>query len=124
MQTLCGPCVRELPQPAQGTGWDTSHFKLALGLLFAGQSLVFSLAINVSPPEEDGVRVVLQGLIFAATLVVVTLLGVPLFRTAATELMRGRLSVESLFVTTLVGALLASLQSFLTGSGPIYFEVI
>ena len=52
------------------------------------------------------------------------LLGGSLLHTAATELLCCRLTIEVLFVTTIVGALLASLQSFLTGTGPIYFEVV
>src|SRR5262245_24437702 len=124
MQSVCGPCIGEVPREASGRRWDGTAIKLALGLLFAGQSLVFSLAVNVSPPDEPGVRVALQGLILAATMIVVALLGVPLLRTAAAELMHGRVTIEILFVTTMIGALLASLQSFLTGNGPIYFEVI
>jgi heavy metal translocating P-type ATPase len=124
MQTLCAPCLRETSAAPNGFRWDARIIKLALGLLFSGQSMVFSLAINVSPAEEPGVRVAVQGLILAATMIVVILLGGPLFRTATVELMRGRLTIEILFLTTIVGALLASLQSFLTGTGPIFFEVI
>jgi heavy metal translocating P-type ATPase len=105
-------------------GLDADIVKLALALFFAGQSLVFSLAINVSPPEEPIVRQTVQGLILAATLVVLLLLGGSLIRTAASELLRGRLTIECLFMTTIIGALLASLQSFVTGTGPIYFEVV
>jgi heavy metal translocating P-type ATPase len=122
MQTLCAPCLRE--DVLNGFRWDARIIKLAIGLLFAGQSMVFSLAINLSPAEEPGVRVAVQGLILAATMIVVILLGGPLFRTATAELMHGRLTIEILFVTTIVGALLASLQSFVTGTGPIFFEVI
>jgi hypothetical protein len=121
MQVECGYC--DIPE-AQEIRWNGDIVKLALGLLFAGQSMVFSLAINVSPPDEAGVRVAVQGLIFSATMIVVLLLGTPLLRTAVAELTRGRLTIEMLFVTTIVGALLASLQSFVTGDGPIYFEVI
>src|SRR5262245_49461435 len=104
--------------------WDADIIKLALALLFAGQSMVFSLAINVSPPEEPGARVAVQGLILIATTIVLALLGWSLLQTAGKELLRGRLSIEALFVTTILGALAASLQSFLTGTGPIYFEVV
>jgi heavy metal translocating P-type ATPase len=124
MQTLCTPCLQETSGAPNGFRWDAKIIKLAIGLLFAGQSMVFSLAINVSPAEEPGVRVAVQGLILAATMIVVILLGGPLLRTATAELMHGRLTIEILFVTTIVGALLASLQSFLTGTGPIFFEVI
>jgi heavy metal translocating P-type ATPase len=108
----------------RGFGGNADIGKLAIGLLLAGQSMIFSLAINVSPPEETGVRVIVQGMILIATLIVMLLLGAPLFRAGVGELMRGRLTIEFLFVTAIVGALIASLQSFLTGQGPIYFEVI
>ena len=124
MHTVCGPCLGE-PRSSRVSfaGTPTSSSWLS-PCLFAGQSMTFSLAINISPPEEPGVRLVLQGLIFGATLIVLALLGGPLLRTAATELRRGRLTIEALFVTTILGAQLASLQWFVTGKGPIYFEVV
>src|SRR5262245_14960064 len=96
--------------------WVADIIKLALALLFAGQSMVFSLAINVSPPEEPGGRLAVQGLILGATIIVLALLGRSLLQTATKELFGGRLSIEALFVTTIFGALAASLQSFLTGT--------
>jgi heavy metal translocating P-type ATPase len=104
--------------------WDAGTVKLAVALLFAGQSMVFSLAINISPSEEPGARLVVQGVVLAATVIVMALLGGPLVRAAAAELLHGRVTVELLFVTAILGALAASLQSFLTGEGPIFFEVV
>ena len=122
MQTVCSVCP-SVGEP-RGFRWSADIIKLALALLVAGQSMIFSLAINVSPPEEPGVLLAVQGLIFGATLIVLALIGLRLLHTAATQLSRGRLTIEVLFVTTIVGAMLASLQSFLTGEGPIYFEVV
>ncbi len=102
---------------------DGPIVRLGIALLIAGQSMIFGLAVNLTPPEPT-TRLVLHGLILAATLLVVALLGVPLFRTAAQELRRGQITTESLFVLTLLGALGASLQSMLTGRGAIYFEVV
>src|SRR6516164_7003181 len=125
MQTLCIGCEgSQFNDPRKAFRWDAGAVKLAIALLFAGQSMVFSLAINISPAEEPVARLALQSLIFAATLIVLALLGGPLIYVATTELRQGRLSIEVLFVTTIIGALLASLQSFVTGTGPIYFEVV
>jgi heavy metal translocating P-type ATPase len=124
MQTLCGACVNQKPLESQGIRWDGGIVKLALAVFFAGQSMIFSLAINVTPPDEPAALRAVQGLILAATLVVLALLGGPLLRAVATELCRGRVTIELLFVTSIVGALFASMQSFVTGTGPIYFEVV
>jgi heavy metal translocating P-type ATPase len=124
MQTVCGPCLDEQRCEPHGFRSNGGIFKLAIALLFAGQSMIFSLAINLSPPDEPGVRLAVQSVILGATLIVLALLGGSLLHTAWGELSQGRLTIEILFVTTILGALLASLQSFLTGTGPIYFEVV
>ena len=124
MQTSCVGCDEPSLGEHQGkpsaSQWDAGIIKLAVALLFAGQSMVFSLAINLSPSEEPGMRLAVQGLVLAATLIVLALLGSTLLHAAATELLHGRLTIEVLFVTTILGALAASLQSFLTGAGPIF----
>ena len=40
------------------------------------------------------------------------------------KLRRSRLTIEALFLLTMSGAMFASLQSLILGSGPIYFEVV
>src|SRR4030095_5717261 len=70
------------------------------------------------------VRWLTQTLILCATLLVVVLLGGPLFRAAGDELRRARLTLEALFVLTMSGAMAGSLQAHLTGRGKIYFEVV
>jgi cation transport ATPase len=97
--------------------------RLALSLLLAGQSMMLGLAINLSPPEPDALRL-LQGGVLLATLAVVGLLGWPLARSAWEELRQRRVTLEALFITGMLGATGASLQSFVTGQGPIYFEVV
>jgi heavy metal translocating P-type ATPase len=126
MSIACNGCLSAGEHQAEPRGfqWDAAIIKLALAIFFAGQSMIFSLAINVTPPDEPGVGMAVQGLILSATLIVLALLGGPLLRTAAMELWHGRLTIEILFLTTILGAMLASLQSFLAGTGPIYFEVV
>ena len=86
--------------------------------------MIFGLAINLEEQTTPAVKFGVQGIILAGTLLVVALLGWPLFRTAFSELRRGRLTIEALFLLTMSGAMFASLQSLMSGNGPIYFEVI
>ncbi len=86
--------------------------------------MIFGLALNLHDDVPPPVRNVTQWCIFAGTVLVALLLGGPLVRTAARELSRGRLTIEALFLLTLSGALIASLQAHITGRGKIYFEVV
>ena len=99
-------------------------FRLGVGVLVVGQSMIFGLALNLHDDIPPAVRDFTQWLLFAGTLLVALLLGGPLVRTAAGELRRGRLTVEALFLLTMAGALGASLQAHLTGRGKVYFEVV
>lgn len=98
-------------------------WKLGVGLVLAGQGMLLGLAVNLSEPPSE-VRFLLQSLVLASTLVVAALLGRPLAVGFGQALLRGRLTMEALFVTAIAGAMGASLQSYLTGRGPIYFEVV
>ncbi len=104
--------------------FDGFTVRLGLGLLIAGQSMIFGLAINLEDTTSATVKWGVQSVILAGTLLVMALLGPALARNAVTEIRRGRLSIEALFLLTLAGALAASLQSLISGQGPIYFEVV
>ena len=99
-------------------------FRLGIGLLVVGQSMIFGLALNLHDDVPTDVRWATQTLILASTLVVAALLGGPLARAAGRELRRGRLTIEALFLLTMMGAMAASVQAHFTGRGHIYFEVI
>ena len=86
--------------------------------------MALSLAVNITPPEDAATRIVLQGLVLAAALAVLALLGWPLLETATRELRHFRPTIEGLFLVSIAGAMAASLHSFITGSGPVYFEVV
>ena len=103
---------------------DGFALRLGIGLLVASQSMIFGLAINLEEQTPASVKWGVQCVILLGTVLVLALLGPPLFRTAITELRRGRLTIEALFLVTMSGAIAASLQSFITGRGPIYFEVV
>jgi heavy metal translocating P-type ATPase len=86
--------------------------------------MALSLAVNITPPDDAVTRMVLQGLVLAAAVAVLTLLGWPLLETAIRELLHFQLTIEALFLVSIAGAMAASLHSFITGSGPVYFEVV
>ena len=116
-------CQEGCARPSEGGKFDFGAVRLALAMVIAGQSMIFALGINLEDAAA-GTRLAVQGAILGATLLVLALLGWPLFREAGRELRRGRVGIEVLFVTTLLGALAASVQSLVTGEGPIYFEVV
>jgi heavy metal translocating P-type ATPase len=99
------------------------NVRFAVALLLACQSMMLGLAINLSPPDSETLRL-LQTIVLIATLAVVGLLGWPLARSAWEAVRRRRVTLEALFVTGMLGATGASLQSFATSEGPIYFEVV
>jgi heavy metal translocating P-type ATPase len=86
--------------------------------------MIFGLALNLHDDVPPDVRWFAQTFILVATLLVVALLGGPLFKAALQELRRGRLTLEALFLLTMTGAMAASLQAHITGRGKIYFEVV
>ncbi|QDU60880.1 putative copper-exporting P-type ATPase V [Planctomycetes bacterium Pan216] len=109
--------------PLLGDAPSSVWWRLGASVFLAGQSMLLALAVNLSEPVGTA-RLTLQSLILVATFVVVVLLGFPLAAAALREVRSGRLTIEALFLLTMAGALLASLQSMLLGTGPVYFEVI
>ena len=99
--------------------------RLAVAAVFAGQGMVLSLAVNLTPPEFGGaVYWVLHGGLIAAALGVMAFLGGPLFRATWTMVRERRLSIEGLFALSLVGAFAGSLVASFTGTGDVYYEVV
>ncbi|HOW66203.1 MAG TPA: cation-translocating P-type ATPase [Candidatus Paceibacterota bacterium] len=101
----------------------SSWFKILVAILVAGQAMLLSLAINLSPPEGT-VRWILHGALFFSSVVVAALLGLPLLESVWDNLKARRISIELLFVTGIVGAWGTSLHSTITGSGAVYYEVV
>ncbi len=118
---------QEAASPAlPATSWklDGLGIRLGVSLIIVAQSMIFGLALNLHDDVPAPARLVAQSLILAGTLVVIALLGLPLFRAAWHELRHGRLTIEALFLLTMTGAMAASIQAFATGRGSIYFEVV
>ena len=82
------------------------------------------MALNLHDDIPPNIRSITQSLILCSTIFVIGLFGGPLVRATWTEIRRARITIELLFLLTLLGAMAGSLQAHLTGEGKIYFEVV
>jgi heavy metal translocating P-type ATPase len=115
-----------------GDDCDDLDLKLSLAWLrigvagfFAGQGMVFSLALNMTPPPfGSGAYWILHGGLIASALLVMAFLGGPLFASTFGMLRRRRLSIEGLFTLSLGGAFIGSVVGSITGEGGVYYEIV
>jgi len=104
---------------------DHTWLKLGISIVIAGQSMVWGLALNLTPPPFGSAPyLALHGLLIGSALLVMLLLSGPLFRAAYTQIRTLRPGIEMLFLLSLCGALGGSLHSSLTGDGLTYYEVV
>jgi heavy metal translocating P-type ATPase len=97
--------------------------RIAFAAVVAGQSMIFSLAVNLSPPT--GVtRWVLHGALALSAAVVFALVGLPLLQRACAAAARGRIVFEQLFLAGIFGAFGASLVSTFANVSHVYYEVV
>lgn len=99
--------------------------RIAIAGVFAGQGMMFSLALNMTPPPFGSMPywILHGGLIFSA-LVVMGFLGMPLFASTWGMLRSRRLSIEGLFTLSLLGAFVGSVVGSVTGQGGVFYEVV
>lgn len=120
-------CGRPI-QPGIGKDVDLTSsliWKIGIALVLAGQSMVFGLGINITPPERgSGAYIFLHGALIVSSIIVMILLGRSLFEDAIRNLKKRRLSLEGLFFLSAVGALIGSLISTITGQSEVYYEVV
>lgn len=101
------------------------YWKLGLGAVLAGQSMALSLGLNVAKLGPDcSWYYPLHGGLLLGALVVMVLLGGPLFQGAWEAICKKQIRMESLFSLSLLGALAASCLSTFYTHGPIYYEVV
>jgi heavy metal translocating P-type ATPase len=98
-------------------------WRIAIGGFLAVNSMTVALAVNLSEVDRQE-RLVLQGIPLCVSLIVGILLGGPMITAMWRECSAQRLSIESLFLLGITGAFSASLISFVTGTGPVFFEVV
>lgn len=108
---------------ADGASVARAWLRIGIGLGVAAQAMVFSLAVNLTPAEGAAYWLVHGGLIASAAGVLV-FLGRDLLGEAWASLRARRVSIDLLFLVTLLGALAGSLTSTFVGSGSVYYEVV
>lgn len=116
-------CCSCQPQPEATPTNDLQWAKLGVAGLVAGQSMIFGLAINLSPPSGTA-RLVLHGALALSAVVVFILAGGPLVRNAWAGLRQGRIVFDQLFLVGIISAFAASLHCTLTGVGHVYYEIV
>lgn len=115
-----------VPEPGVGPDFGAivrTWWRIGVATVVAGQSMAFSLAVNLTPPEGHAYAIV-HGLLIVAALAVCALLLPPLAREAWRAMRARRVTVEMLFLVTLGGAFAASLIATLTRTGDVYYEVV
>jgi P-type Cu+ transporter len=106
-----------------GPGDSRVWWRLALSAFLSVNSMTVALAVNLSEVDREG-RLLLQGIPLCVCLIVGALLGRPLLSAFVQSTRAGRLTIEALFLLSIAGAFCASLVSYLTGQGPVFFEVV
>lgn len=99
--------------------------RIAVAGVFAGQSMVLSLALNMTPPPY-GSRAywILHGGLILSSLVVMAFLGGPLFRATWNMIRHRRLLIEGLFTLSLSGAFFGSVIASVSGEGAVFYEIV
>jgi heavy metal translocating P-type ATPase len=126
MSACCDDSARTLPlkeDSPETLARPQSWLRFAIALVLAGLSMQFSLGVNLSPVGGP-TRLLVHGGLAAAAILVLVLLGGPIFRRSLGAARAGRVTLEQLFLLGIAGALAASLHSSLTGAGAIYYEVV
>ncbi len=99
--------------------------KIAIAGVFAGQGMMFSLALNMTPPPYGSpAYLILHGGLIFSSLVVMGFLGRPLFASTWGMLRARRISIEGLFTLSLLGAFIGSVVGSITGQGDVFYEVV
>ncbi len=102
-----------------GEAW----FSIGLGAFIATQSMLFATVVNISEVEGTTRRWI-HGVLAAAAIAVLWILGRPLFRQACACVAERRAGTEWLFLLGIVGAMGASVHSSVRGTGAVYYEVV
>lgn len=109
---------------------DSFWIRLGVSLVLVGLNMILGLGVNEAsrstPLTKDAVEYWwLHGGLILAALIPVVLLGGPLFIEAFRAWFRRRITVESLFVASAVGAMASSLMSTVEGrGGAVYYDTV
>lgn len=106
-------------------GITRTWLHVGVAAIFAGQSMVLSLALNMTPPDYGSTAYwVLHGGLIGSALLVFIFLGGSLLRASLAMFRARRLSIDGLFMMSLLGAFVGSLLSTISGTGAIFYEVV
>ena len=108
---------------ADARDWQRGWLRVGIGVAVAAQAMVFSLAVNLTPAEGAAYWLVHGGLL-ASALGALGFLGRDLLGSAWVAARGRRISIDLLFLVTLLGALGGSITSTFTGAGSVYYEVV
>ena len=97
--------------------------RLGFAGLVAAQSMIFGLAVSISPPVGSE-RLIIHIILALAALGVFILAGAPIWQSAIKAARKGKIVMEQLFLLGIAGAFGASLHSTITGYGHVYYEVV
>ncbi|MCC5834956.1 MAG: cation-translocating P-type ATPase [Opitutales bacterium] len=125
---LACACHGSDEQPAEPR--DRFVFKLAICLALAGQGMVVGLGYNNARLAGEGPTPFgaaywgIHGFLIFTVVVALLLFGRTLLVETWNNLSRGRISVESLFMLSLLGAFTGSVIATATAAASVYYEVV
>lgn len=121
----CCSCPTAAPvAPSENDDLRTGDWmRVAFAGLIAAQSMIFGLAINLSPPTGQA-RLVLHSVLAASAVIVFALVGWPLLKNSLRAALAGRVTFEQFFMVGILSAFGASLVCSFTGEGHVYYEVV
>jgi heavy metal translocating P-type ATPase len=96
---------------------------VAIALVVAGQTMSFTLATNLSPPDGRTYWLLQAGLMLSAAVVLVLLAG-PLVRESWAALRARRITVDLLFLVTLAGTLAVSVYGSVQRRPTVYYDLV
>ena len=100
-------------------------WRIGIAAVFGGQGMVFSLGVNMTPPDyATPAYWLVHGILAFSAVLVLLILGKPLLLATLRMIKERRLSIEGLFTLSMAGALAGSLYASISGTGAIYYEVV
>lgn len=123
MSVCCHSTGEDAPDDAALQREARTWLRLGIAGLLAGQAMIFSLAVNLSPVEGTP-HFIIHGALALSAIGVFLLAGLPILRESWHALRQGRIVFEQFFLAGILGAFAASVHSSLTGAGHVYYEVV
>lgn len=123
-------CCGAASEPVSGADdnfWPKVWLRVGIALVIAGQGAALSLGLNTAEPPltpQQPIYWALHGGLLLSALIVLAILGGPLVRETAAALSQRKITVDSLFALSVVGALVGSMIASYSGEGSVYYEVV